>query len=732
MKFYRTFGISIFLMVALGMWITATSEESVVPFLGLPVLAAAYYYTGIRRTPLISRRTATYLALASFLWAWIESRLLGTAGPYSLTHFLITVQIIMLLQPPSNRSYAVVMLVALLNVWVASALTTEMAFGVQFIAFTILALWTLALMHFKVEAEGEEEIGRSRSAITRSAALERWRQVRGPFRVIAFSSVVVLAVAVATFAMLPRIPYPPVTGPGGLVGVTGFSEDVQIGDIAQIKESPQKVMRVWIRESGESVQVERLLIRGVALAYYDGGAWRAGSPTSPAWRRRTTHQTRRVSVTGYQEFELEPTSGGVLFALYPDVYRRRGDIAPVFFHVEDAPTLVEDPALDVVRMAFTPLKQVKYAAVVAAETDGKNRQLSPVPLNQEDEATFLQLPDELSPGIQELAENIAPRSRYSTDLERAGAIEAHLQSEYRYTLAPPVAGAGEPIAQFLFDKKEGYCEHFASAMVLMLRTLGIPARLVNGYAGGEWNDVGKYYIIRQQDAHSWVEAYFADRGWVTFDPTPAAGIIIYPTRGVWLKAARTYDIIERLWVQRIVNYGDENQREIARRFTGTVAAAASRFNQAARAIPQYTRELGRGFPAGTVGMLGVLVIAAGLLAAVLSGAAAKLLRSRRRIRRAGYRRQPVDFYEGLLRILGRRGFHRAPDATPLEFAREVATAGGAEYGLVTHITEAFCGVRYGDLNLDDKARQEIRRALEKIRKMKPARLRQTGSPVPAR
>jgi len=99
-----------------------------------------------------------------------------------------------------------------------------------------------------------------------------------------------------------------------------------------------------------------------------------------------------------------------------------------------------------------------------------------------------------------------------------------LRHHYRYTLHLPTTAPKDPLANFLFERKEGHCEYFASAMAVMLRSLAIPSRVVNGFRGGEFNDLNGQYVVRASDAHSWVEAYFPGHGWVGFDPTPASSL----------------------------------------------------------------------------------------------------------------------------------------------------------------------------------------------------------------
>jgi transglutaminase-like putative cysteine protease len=131
---------------------------------------------------------------------------------------------------------------------------------------------------------------------------------------------------------------------------------------------------------------------------------------------------------------------------------------------------------------------------------------------------YLRLPPNLDARIPELARQIAGTSTNSYD--RATAIERYLMTKFGYTLELPRVAPKDPLAEFLFVRKRGHCEYFASSMAIMLRTLNIPSRVVNGFRTTEFNDVTGNYVVRASSAHSWVEAYFPGYDWVSFDPTP--------------------------------------------------------------------------------------------------------------------------------------------------------------------------------------------------------------------
>ena len=109
----------------------------------------------------------------------------------------------------------------------------------------------------------------------------------------------------------------------------------------------------------------------------------------------------------------------------------------------------------------------------------------------------------------------------TNNYDRAAAIQSYLRNNFQYTLDPPDIEPEDPVGSFLFRSKSGYCEYFAAAMAVMLRTLNVPSRLVNGFQTGSYNRIGKDFVVRARDAHSWVEVYFTGYGWIPFDPTPA-------------------------------------------------------------------------------------------------------------------------------------------------------------------------------------------------------------------
>ena len=172
-------------------------------------------------------------------------------------------------------------------------------------------------------------------------------------------------------------------------------------------------------------------------------------------------------------------------------------------------------------------------------------------------ALYLQLP-KLDPRIPDLAKMITSRARNPYD--KARAMESYLRNNYGYTLDLSGAPPADPLAYFLFEKRAGHCEYFAAAMTVMMRAVGVPARYVNGFLPGEYNDVGGDYIIRASDAHSWVEVFFPGYGWITFDPTPPSDD--HPS-GFLSQLGLYWDWFQLQWNDWVVNYDFIHQFALA-------------------------------------------------------------------------------------------------------------------------------------------------------------------------
>jgi hypothetical protein len=262
---------------------------------------------------------------------------------------------------------------------------------------------------------------------------------------------------------------------------------------------------------------------------------------------------------------------------------------------------------------------------------------------------------------------------------------------FSYTLTPPLLDGKDPVDQFLFDTRRGFCEHYASAFAVLMRAVGIPARVVTGYQGGEFNPLGDYLIVRQSDAHAWVEVWLRGAGWVRVDPTavvaPAridAGVmarlpnetaLALPT-GVersWLHSlGLVWDSVANTWNQWVIGYTPERQRQLLAR------AGIDRVNWRTLTV--------------------ALVAASAVVILIL---ALMILR--------GVRRAAMDpgqrVYEQFCRRLARRGIVRADTEGPSDFAARAAATLPDSASLIKIITARYVALRYGNHPSPDTLRE---------------------------
>jgi len=290
------------------------------------------------------------------------------------------------------------------------------------------------------------------------------------------------------------------------------------------------------------------------------------------------------------------------------------------------------------------------------------------------------------------------RTRATLTADQAAALERYLMTNFGYTLELPRVPPPDPLADFLFARKRGHCEYFASSMAIMLRTLGIPSRVVNGFRTTEFNDLTGNYVIRASSAHSWVEAYFPSYGWISFDPTPGSALA-----GVtgWSRVELYIDAMASFWREWVVNYDASHQRSL-----GEDAMQGSRTlidGMRDWAQRQYARMLDRARNAQQTfsqsprawGSIGILICIVLLVLINLR----TLLRWLRERRLSGHPEEDPSqaaalWYQRMLRWLDRRGWTKTPVQTPKEFLTRIEDP--AMRQRIEGFTRAYEAARFGD------------------------------------
>jgi hypothetical protein len=401
-----------------------------------------------------------------------------------------------------------------------------------------------------------------------------------------------------------------------------------------------------------------------------------------------------------QVITLEPLDTDVLFYLYPLQWLRLsagylpfpGGVGENLYARRSHNAYLRYTAVSrIVPEGRSPLEK----GAVAAKLDPRVRD------------AYLQLPESLSPRIGELARTITSRAKAESDLAKAMALKAYLENpaNFLYTLDVSHTPGAEPVEDFLFTQRAGHCEYFAAAMAVMLRTLGVPARLVNGFRLGEWNDLGGFYTVRQTDAHSWVEAYLEGQGWTTFDPSPHAAEEI--TAG-WLGSFfwKVIELAESQWVNHVIGYDQNEQKEFLARLRAMcslsegegaprllrpfqwLAAVLARKIQKNPASPNAPESVEQGPSLAPWVILSTLVL---IFCAVF------LTLLRRAFRRAsGPTTNGLTVeYQRFLTVMVRYGFEKHQAETPWEFLERLRELPSSRFETARQVTALFSLIRYG-------------------------------------
>jgi transglutaminase-like putative cysteine protease len=475
---------------------------------------------------------------------------------------------------------------------------------------------------------------------------------------------------------------------------TGFSDHVQLGRIGQIQQSNAVVMHVEI--DGDKHGLHDLKWRGIALNQFDGQTWSSATeqfPLAPQedgrfplWRSSRTNPFRAARPLHYRVL-MEPIGTNIFF-LAPRPRFLSGNYR----------MLATDRGGTAYNMdSFHPIGV--YEADSDLEAAGRALESVPGTITL-DLHTYLQLPV-LDSRISELAQSVTAAAVNPVD--KAAAIERYLMTNFGYTLELPQQMPKDPLADFLFVRKRGHCEYFASSMAIMLRTIGIPSRVVNGFRTSEFNDLTGQYVVRASSAHSWVEAYFQEYGWTTFDPTPGSGPISGATG--WQRARLYVDAMASFWREWVIDYDASHQKQLGEDAIRGSRTLIDRIRDWAQR--HYARMLARArHVQRRISQSPRRWTGSGILLTVVLLAAANartLLRWAREQRLAAHPEgAPVQaaalWYRRMLRWLARQGWKKTAEQTPKEFLIRIEDP--AVRKRVEDFTRAYEAARFGESSED--------------------------------
>jgi len=680
----RYFQISLYLLILIGFFTLASTGR--LDALSVMFVSAALLFRGYLllkgRNLVIPEPWTSYLTLAYVVFYVADFSLISSSFVAATVHLVLFSMVVKIFSVQRDRDHFYLAILSFLEVLAAAVLTVDTVFFAAFSIFMLLAVTTFISMEMKRSAAAAS----ARAATTMfnpvgqaigHASGTRLKKMRLSLSATGLVLMVaILAGAAVIFFILPRI------SAGYLSNyvprnefVSGFSDNVRLGEIGAIQQSNAVVMHVQVEgDRGGSFD---LRWRGVALGNFDGFRWY--NPPQQLEMLRSLDGRFNLARLRARWGALMGEPVGSLHARLVQYRVLMEPIGASVFFLAGSPEVLWsgareialDPSGAIYNASRDPISSYTVFSNLQ-QPNGADLRAAASKQPPEIALRYLQLP-RVDPRVRTLAIQLTAAS--PSPYEKALALELYLKTHFGYTLQLPTSPARDPLANFLFERKEGHCEYFASSLAVMLRAVDIPARIVNGFRTGEFNDLTGSYIIRARDAHSWVEAYFPGQGWVSFDPTPPA------TRGLpsaWTRIMLYVDATREFWREWIINYDFLHQRTLSTE----VSSSGRRFFQNAghnihshyAAILERARRLQRQIQRspGTWTLWGIWLAAALLL-----------LINARRLWRAWRRRQVAAnperapssaasiWYARMIHRLARRGWRKRPAQTPREFVRTI-------------------------------------------------------------
>lgn len=694
----------------LALWVSGTF--GVVESLGfVGVIVGAWFLEGSRWQ--ISEWVGTgmiVLALPVFYLAWRFQIITPTGGETwiagVLARMILSLTAVKLLQKKSDRDWIFLYLMSFFEVLLAAGLSISALYFASFIAYLLVIVCAVIAFEirktsFAVERSmaGDAEKKRDPGS-DGTATLPVRRLPTAAVGLIVF----IVALALPLFFMLPRVGGAGLgANTGGAGTTTGFGDTVRLGGSGLIQENNAIAMRVKFENELE-LQSE-LYFRGAVLDSFDNRSWSRSKNTPP-----------NLIIKGERDFvAVEPLS-------------ERRNFTKQTFIVEpmDIPMIFGVPRIMVLQAGFPLLQRDAYGSIrhkngfervtYTVYSDRTTPAESALRADKMPYTTDVQnyrdLPPVYDRRIADLAKTITEKigNRY----DKAKAVEEHLRNNFGYTLQQK-AGGYEPLADFLFNVREGHCEYFATAMAIMLRTQGIATRVVNGFHGGEYNDTAGVLVVRQRNAHAWVEVYFpGEDAWITFDPTPASGENDVAATGFVGTMNKYLEALETYWIENFVAFDNQEQRSLA----SSVRTGFLNYQQAIAGYLGRTQDAAAEWLADIRGDKGwearrdAIIYGIAYLIATLLGIVLLVWLYRKMVRlgvwqrlwnRLFRRRQAsiVEFYERMQKRFAEKGIIREPHQTPMEFAYAVGMPEAVS------ITEKYNRVRFGEKVLSEREASEI-------------------------
>jgi transglutaminase-like putative cysteine protease len=492
-------------------------------------------------------RLGNFLLVVSMIWLMVRV-FHGSMDLVVATSLFATLLALQRLHmPPSPEVDGHIGLMGILMVAGGAALSADLRFLPALLLYCVLSLLATAASVLEDSAERAEEP-------------TPWRPA---FPHLTLGVVGTLIGGLLLFAALPRLSWNVAARPAERMGpaAEGFSGEVQLSG-GGLKTNPRPVLRVHLDPDPKRKELQAYW-PGRALDTFDGQRWKARGPTKRARFEVELQKPSKPQIE--QQIELLPAYGNATLVAME---------TPTSLKAEHQRQRLVDVLNEQVRAegiqgGFTYRAVSTPDVPVPLRPNGKNTEDSVEVLDR-----YRELPDDLDPRVSALADRAIGKER--DPVRAAERVVGFLRHEYTYSLDASSTGEADPLVDFLFVRKQGHCEHFATALALLLRTHGFATRVMTGFYGGE--RVGDGYVLRAADAHSWVQVWVPERGgFVTFDATPDAFRSGQPSRVLaWM--AERYDQLDRLWRTQVVDYAASDQMRSLQWMTARLSALAGLSN----------------------------------------------------------------------------------------------------------------------------------------------------------
>ena len=450
------------------------------------------------------------------------------------TALLILMASLKLLETRKPRDHVVLVFIG----WFICLATFLYGQDLAAVAWVLPAVWLLSASLLNVARAGQDD------------------QPLRPFRTTGAMLLKALPVTLVLFLFFPRIAGHFWGVPSHERAATGLTEEMSPGDISELSLNDSPAFRV--RFDGAVPPPRQRYWRGPVMSEFDGFTW-SRARAQAYFRPEIEYLGEAVSYT----VTLEPTRQRMLFALdmvrqWPDGMAQQG---------WDFQLWARSPVNAVVQYRATSHPSYRAGVELGAALRNHN----------------LQLPRDRNPQAQALA--LRMRAEAASDESFVEAVLGmYRQQDFYYTLTPPRLQR-DSVDDFLFNTRRGFCGHFASSFTMLMRAAGIPARVVGGYQGGDWNPIGGYLIVRQSHAHAWSEIWLPGRGWTRIDPTaavapervergldaalpesePVPGRLLRDSDLLW-QARLIWDNVNARWNDWIIRYSSESQEQVLESF----------------------------------------------------------------------------------------------------------------------------------------------------------------------